>query len=143
MISRTVLIACDDFDGLSARRVASAIGRGLSTAGWQDDLCPIAARDEHPLDLRLLLDELDLDARMLRARAVILGAGRLEVCLPAQSATLEIATRARQAGVPAYAVTAKNMLDAFYARMFDLQLVIEASSSRALQAAGARLAELI
>jgi glycerate 2-kinase len=56
------------------------------------------------------------------------------------SAAFELATRARQTGVPCYAVTARNGLDAFDARMLDLQLVIEARDLAALQAAGRTLA---
>ena len=55
----------------------------------------------------------------------------------------EIATRARQAGVPAYAVAGRNRLDSFDARILDLQLVIEASSERALVAAGRTVATVI
>ena len=67
------------------------------------------------------------DARM-RARAGGGAGGRA----PARSArwraasAFEIATRARQAGVPAYAVTAENELDAFDARILDLQVILEA-----------------
>ena len=45
--------------------------------------------------------------------------------------------------MPAYAVTGENALDAFDARMLDLQAILEASSARALEAAGRRLAELV
>ena len=59
------------------------------------------------------------------------------------SPAFEIATRARQGGVPAYAVTGENLLDAFDARILDLQVILQASSARALAAAGRRLAELV
>ncbi len=50
----------------------------------------------------------------------------------AGSVAFEIATRARQGGVPAYAVTGENLLDSFDARILDLQTIIEArDSSRA------------
>jgi glycerate 2-kinase len=55
----------------------------------------------------------------------------------------EIATRARQAGVPAYAVAGENALDPFDERILDLQAILEASSPRALEAAGRHLAELV
>jgi hypothetical protein len=45
--------------------------------------------------------------------------------------------------VPAYAVTATNRLSAFDARMLDLQVILEASTARALQAAARRLAKLV
>lgn len=135
MIPRTVLIACRAFDGLSARRVCSAVGRGIAVGGLLVDLCPLP-QDGPALDERELLAELDLDARIRPARAVIVGEHRLRARPAAQSVTLEIATRARQAGVPAYAVTAVNALDAFDARVFDLQLVLEASSSGRWNARG-------
>jgi len=141
MIPRTALIASEAFQGLSAERVASAIARGLTARGWPTDLCPVVRED----DLNELLEELDFDPRMRRARAVVLAARRLADPTPAAGHTFafEIATRARQAGVPAYAVTAENMLDLFDARILDLQVIIPASSARALTAAGRTLAGLL
>lgn len=140
MIPRTVLIAAGPFGGLSAQRVGSAISRGLGARGWQTDVCPIAPAGDLPLDARELLDALEFDTRMRRARAA---EWRLRAPAPAASPTFEIATRARQGGVPAYAVTARNMLDPFEARMLDLQVILEASSTRALTAVGRRLGELV
>jgi glycerate kinase len=144
VIPRTLLVAPCAFGGaLSARRVASAIGRGLQAGGLTEpDLCPIVSENEDPGHVRRLLDTLDFDARMRRARAVVVGAKRLEERTLAGSAMFEIATRARQAGVPAYAVTGENALEEFDARILDLQAILEASSTRALEAAGRRLAEL-
>jgi glycerate kinase len=80
---------------------------------------------------------------MRRARAVIVAAPRLDERTLEGSPAFEIATRARQAGVPCYAVTAESELDAFDARMLDLQAIQIARSTRALAAAGKRLAQLI
>jgi hypothetical protein len=144
MIPRTVLVASRPFGSLSADDVGSAIGRGLLTGGWQSDLCPIVLEDEPGLDVRALLAALDFDARMRRARAVVLAERRLSKEPPlAAGPGFEIASRARQAGVPAYAVTAQNTLNAFDARMLDLQVILEGSSRRGLEAAGRRLAELV
>ncbi len=143
MVPRTVLIACGAFDRLSAQQVGGAIAQGLAGRGWQTDVCPTALQEDLRLELRVHLDSLDLDVRMHRGRAVVLAPARLRAPTQAVSATFEIATRARQGGVPAYAVTAENMLDAFDARMFDLQFILEASTAPALQAAGDRLAGLI
>jgi glycerate 2-kinase len=74
---------------------------------------------------------------------VIVGAGRLDERTLLGSATFELATRARQAGVPAYAVTAVNALELFDARILDLQVILEAGSVRALGGAGKKLAELV
>jgi glycerate 2-kinase len=74
---------------------------------------------------------------------VVLAEWLLEERTLTGSPAFEIATRARQAGVPAYAVTAANRLSAFDARILDLQAILEASTPRALQAAGRRLAQLV
>jgi glycerate kinase len=144
LVPRTLLVAARAFDErLSAPRVAAAIARGLSAGGWPTDLCPIAPSEESRTDVRALLDALDFDARMRGARAVILAERRLQEDTLAGSAAFEIATRARQAGVPAYAVTRENRLDSFDARILDLQAILEAGSARSLQAAGRKLADLL
>jgi glycerate kinase len=143
MIPRTLLIASGAFGGLSARRVSSAISLGLAGSGLSSDQCPLESVSDLPAEVRALLEALDFDARMRRARAVVLAQWRLQERTLAGSAAFEIATRARQAGVPAYAVTAENTLDAFDARILDLQVILEASTARALAAAGRRLAELV
>jgi glycerate kinase len=172
VISRTVLIAPESFGkDLQAGRVAQAIGRGLRAGdpSLEVDLCPIEADAAHdpgdPHDaggadgrveanavradaVRERLDALDFDARMLRARAVVIGARRLAegtLLIDGRTGgtTFEIATRARQAGVPAYAVTRENALDPFDARILDLQVIVEAPDVRALRRAGKRLAGLV
>jgi len=143
MIPRTVLVAAGAFDGLSAHQVASAISRGLAASGRPADQCPLETGVERPAEVRALLQALDFDARMLRARAVVIAQWRLQEPTLAASTAFEIATRARQAGVPAYAVTAESTLGPFDARILDLQVILEAASTRALGAAGRRLAELV
>jgi glycerate kinase len=130
----TLLLAvCQFGPELPAERVAAAIAEGVRAAGLpQPDVCPIEGTIPP-----------DFDVRMRRARAVIVGAERLEERTLAGSPAFELATRARQAGVPAYAVTGKNRLDSFDARVLDLQVVLEANGSRALAAAGRKLAGLV
>jgi glycerate kinase len=144
VIPRTMLVAASGFGGtLSAEAVTSAIGRGLQAGGLPEpDLCPIVLESEHSHDVRELLDAVDFDTRMRRARAVVIGAGRLEERTLLGSAAFEIASRARQAGVPAYGVTGENALDPFDARILDLQTILQARSVRALVAAGRKLAGL-
>lgn len=128
-----VLAVCSFGEELPAERVANAIAKGVRAAGMpRPDRCPI--EDALPSDF---------DERMRRARAVIVGAARLEEQTLAGSPTFELATRARQAGVPAYAVTAENRLDPFDARILDLQAIFEADSPRALVAAGRKLARMV
>jgi glycerate kinase len=93
--------------------------------------------------VREALEEAAFDPRMRAARAVILAIASLEETTLDGSLAFEAATRARQGGVPAYAVTARNRLDTFDVRILDLQAVLEAGSPRALTAAGLRLAAII
>jgi len=141
MIPRTVLVASGAFDELSQAQVGAAIARGLSAGGWQVDLCPVASTGGG--DVREVLDALDFDTRMRRARAVVIAEHLLKERALLGSTTFEIATRARQAGVPAYALTTINLLDPFDARILDLQAVIQAHGVRGLARAARRLAGLL
>jgi glycerate kinase len=146
VLSRTVLIATEAFgEQLGAERAAAAIGRGLrvSDPPLTVDLCPLEERGEGPDAVRGALAALDFDRRMRSARAVVIGAARLDEQVLLGSATFEIATRARQTGVPAYAVTGANALDLFDARILDLQVVLRARDTRTLRRAGEKLAELL
>ena len=142
VISRRVLIASSAFGPrLPAERVIAAIARGLLAGGLPEpDRCVLDERAQAP---RAKLAELDLEARMRASHAVIIGDRLLREQTLVGSTTFEIATSARQAGVPAYAVTTHNQLDAFDARILDLQLILEADSARALAAAGRRLAAVV
>lgn len=90
-----------------------------------------------------VLDALGFDERLRAARAVIVGEGRLDRGTLEGKAAGEVATRARQMGVPAHAIVGRNALSPFDARILDLQAIIEAGDMPALEAAGARLAELV
>jgi len=141
--TRQLLLAGGRFGPtLAAAQVLRAIARGLQAGG-------LPAPAQFPLDehegagARELLDALDFDARMRASHAVVVVAARLSERTLAASIAFEIATRARQSGVPAYAITARNELSAFDARILDLQAILEAGSARALSAAGRRLAALL
>jgi glycerate kinase len=86
-----------------------------------------------------VLDALDYDTRMRAARAVIVGEGRLDEQTLQGKAAGEAATRARQAGVPCFAIVGQNALDRFGARILDLQTVGEAPTLDAIEAAAAAL----
>ena len=139
------LVAAGAFSAeLPALRVATALANGLRRGGLPgSDLCPILDDDAPADDVRGRLDAVDFDTRMRQARAVIVAARRLDARTLAGSAAFEIATRARQAGVPAYAVTGENRLGSFDARILDLQTILQANDSRALTAAGKALAQLL
>jgi glycerate kinase len=157
LIPDTPIVASTSFaPALSAPRVAGAIGRGLRAGGLpKAELFPLTTNGEEapgipravPAEVRNALDALDFAARLHRARAVIIAEGRFKRGAHGLSvigsAAFEIATRARQAGVPAYAVFALQTLGSFDARMLDLQVVLQAGNTQALIAAGRELATLI
>jgi glycerate kinase len=147
-VSWRLLIACAPFGArLGAAAAANAIARGIQDGGLPEpDVCALALGDreaEEGNHVRRVLDELGFDERMREARAVIIGVERLQERTLAGSVAFEIATRARQRGVPAYAVTAADALDRFDARILDLQLILQARSRAALVGAGLELAALV
>jgi len=110
---------------------------GLSGALWSEfgaELVPGAA---------FVLDEVGFDARMRAARAVVTGEGRLDMQSLVGKVVSEVATRARQSGVPCHAVVGSRELDSMGARILDLDRVIEATTLKELEAAGASLAEVL
>jgi glycerate 2-kinase len=90
-----------------------------------------------------VLDTLGFDAKMRAARAVVTGEGRIDRQSLAGKLATEVATRARQAGVPSYAVVGRNDLDRFDTRILDLQLVIEAGTVPQFEAAGLAIAQAV
>jgi glycerate kinase len=90
-----------------------------------------------------ILRALGFDARMRAARAVVVGEGRMDATTLEGKIAGEIATRARQAGVPCHAVVGTNAIDRFSARILDLQVILEASTREELEQAGERLGTLL
>ena len=78
----------------------------------------------------LVLDVVDFDARARESFAVVTGEGRLDDQTLAGKAVFEIATRARQAGVPCYAVVGTDELDAFGRRLITLEVEAAARDGR-------------
>jgi glycerate kinase len=110
---------------------------GLSGGLWASlgaELVPGAA---------FVLDAVGFDARMRAARAVVTGEGKLDQQSLAGKLVSEIATRARQSGVPCHAVVGRRALDSFGARVLDLQAVLEASTAQQIEAAGRELAGVV
>ncbi|HEY7890859.1 MAG TPA: glycerate kinase [Solirubrobacteraceae bacterium] len=118
------------------RPMGGAAG-GLAGGLWAHYDAPLRAGAVYVLDV------LEFDARMRRAHAVIVGEGALDQTTLEGKVAFEAATRARQAGVPAYAVVAHNLLERFDARILDLQLILEARTERSLVNAGKKLAARI
>jgi glycerate kinase len=128
-----VLVAALPFEPqMTAAAVATEIAAGLHDAGLPEP-------DIYPLGKLAA----DFDTRMKAARAVVIAAPRLDEQTLVGSLTFEIATRARQAGVPCYAVTREDELDLFDARILDLQVVLQAGSPTALRKAGQALADIV
>jgi glycerate kinase len=142
LIPRRALIASATFGDLDAEQVAAAISRGLVDGGMPNPDV-LALDGQAATDIGRLLTECDFDLRMRASRAVLIVVRRLCEQTLTGSAAFEIATRARQSGVPAYAVTAENRLDSFDARILDLQAILEGDGARALTTAGRKLAKLI
>ncbi len=91
----------------------------------------------------VILKALDFDARMRAARAVVVGEGRLDATTLEGKIAGEIATRARQAGVPCHAIVGTNAIDRFSARILDLQVIAEAGTAEELTEAGERLGRML
>jgi glycerate 2-kinase len=119
--------------GVPMTGAAGGLSGGL-WAAFGAELVPGAA---------FVLDALDFDRRMRAARAVVTGEGKLDQQSLAGKLVSEIATRARQSGVPCHAIVGSRELDNFGARVLDLQTVLEAGTPAELRAAGRRLADLI
>jgi glycerate kinase len=128
---------------LPAAAVARALAAGFAEAGSPEpDLLALDGDAGGKLTASALLDGQGFDARMRAARAVVLAVVSLAPRGLAGSLPFEVATRARQAGVPCYAVVHTNGMDLFDMRMLDLQTVLEGRSAASLQAAGRALAQL-
>jgi len=114
-----LLLALDGLD-------ATAFARGLVAAGLPEP------------DVYDVADGLDatFDARMRAAFAVVVGEPVLDRETLRGRPLFEIATRARQAGVPCHAVAGRDELDPFAKRILDLQYVLTGD----LEDAGAWLA---
>jgi len=87
-----------------------------------------------------VLDALGFDSRMRASRAVVTGEGRIDRGTLEGKAAGEVAVRARQAGIPAYAIVGENALSLFDQRILDLQVIEEAGTLEQLEAAAERLA---
>jgi glycerate kinase len=110
---------------------------GLSGGLWA------AYRAELVSGAAFVLDAVGFDARMRNAHAVVTGEGKLDRQSLVGKVVSEVATRARQAGVPCHAVVGARELDSFDARILDLQSVSEAGTLAEIEAAGRRLASVM
>lgn len=88
-----------------------------------------------------VLSAIGADARMRAAAFVIVGEGQLDRTSLRGKVPGELATRARQAGVPCSAVVGRSRISDFDARIIDLMEIIEATDAAQLEAAGRTLAQ--
>jgi glycerate kinase len=143
-IRRHALLACEPFSAkLDASRVAAAIAAGLVAAGAPEPDALELPADAGDREAAALLADAGFHARMLASRAVVVAVASLAERTLAGSTAFEIATLARQSGVPCYAVAASVELNEFDLRVLDLQVVIRARGGAALKAAGERLAAIV
>ncbi|MBI5309918.1 MAG: glycerate kinase [Actinobacteria bacterium] len=91
----------------------------------------------------VVLDRLDFSARMVASRAVITGEGCLDHQTLLGKAVGEIATRARQSGVPCHAIVGRRGMTEFDARILDFETVTEAGSEATIADAAERLAPVL
>jgi glycerate kinase len=87
-----------------------------------------------------VLDAIGFGERMRAAHAVVTGEGRMDETTLRGKIAAEVATQARQAGVPCHAVVGQLGLDAFGRRLLDLQMVLEATDLGEMEQAGEKLA---
>ena len=148
-----VLLAAAGAGPQDHARLAAALGdHGGLRGATLVVLCDV--RDPGPLALALrddggarlvagvpfVLEALDFDARMRAAHALVVGDARLDRSTLRGRVAGEIATRARQSGVPCHAVAGTDAIDRFDARILDLQAILEATTIPELEAAGEALA---
>jgi glycerate kinase len=88
-----------------------------------------------------VLDALRFDERLLAAGAVVTGEGKLDEQTLQGKVVGEVATRARQRGVPCHAIVARNELDRFGRRLLDVDTVTEATTLDAVQEAAQALGD--
>jgi glycerate 2-kinase len=93
---------------------------GLSGGLWAEFGAELVSGSE------FVLDAVDFDRRSLAGKAVS-----------------EVATRARQSGVPCHAIVGQRELDSFGARVLDLQAVLEASTLEEIENAGRELSRVL
>jgi glycerate 2-kinase len=119
--------------GVPMTGAAGGLSGGL-WAAFGAELVPGAA---------FVLDAIGFDGRMRAAKAVITGEGKLDEQSLVGKVISEVATRARQSGVPCHAVVGRRALDSMGARVLDLDRILEASTLDEIEAAGRALAEVV
>jgi glycerate kinase len=143
VIPSVVLLAPDRFSRhRSAAHAAASLAAGLAARGWASDVCPLGD-DPAPGGWSAAMREAHFDERLTAARAVVTGAHTLDPDALVGSLIAEVATRARQSGVPCYAVVWRNGLSAFEQRILDLDVVLQVGAPAGLERAGRELGTML
>src|SRR5919206_155946 len=147
----SVLVAPDSFKGtFSAVEVAEAIGRGLTAAGVEPDLCPVADGGEGTMETLLasiggdrvevyVLDAVRFEERLQGAAGVIAGEGRIDEQSVMGKIVGEIGERALAASVPLYAIVGRDSVPREAAERIALRSVREATTLEEIEATAERL----
>lgn len=115
-------------------RMMTGAGGGLAGGLWA------AAGAELKSGAAWVLDQVDFTPRMLAARAVITGEGSLDRQTLLGKAVGEVATRARQSGVPCHAIVGRRSISEFDARILDFENIAEAVDGREIANSAEQLA---
>lgn len=118
-------------------KLLTGAGGGLSGGLWA------AAGADLKGGAAFVLDRLGFSARMTAARAVITGEGSLDRQTLLGKAVGEVATRARQAGVPCHVITGSMQMTEFDARILDFESWREASTLDAIAEAATQLESVL
>ena len=138
------LLACEAFSArLKAGAVAAALADGLTDGGAPPPDAVELPPGGGDREAAAWLERESFHTRMLAARAVVVAVPALSADTLAGSAAFEVATLARQSGVPCYAVAASVHLNAFDLRILDLQVVLRARGPSGLRSTGERLARMV
>lgn len=108
----------------------SGCAGGLSGALWAEHGAALES------GARFVLSALGADERIKAARAVVVAEGRLDRTTLEGKIAAEVSVRARQMGVPCYAVVGSNKLEPIDQRILDIQAVIEATTLDEIELAG-------
>jgi glycerate kinase len=114
-------------------KLLTGAGGGLSGGLWA------AAGADLKSGASWVLDRLDFTPRMTASRAVITGEGSLDHQTLLGKAVGEVATRARQSGVPCHAIVGRMGMTEFEGRILDFESVTEAGTTKEISDAAERL----
>lgn len=137
----------NDVEGLSRRldqlaaelpadprgRLLTGCGGGLSGGLWAAGGATLKS------GAAWVLDRLDFTSRMTASRAVVTGEGSLDHQTLLGKAVGEVATRARQSGVPCHAIVGRMGMTEFEARILDFESWREATTLDEISDAAAAL----